>query len=58
MFVLRVWKQRNIIVFEDRKLELQNWKLSFVSNIWLQVKVFGEGCPRVLLALMEWLGPG
>ena len=35
-----VWKEKNLLAFENEVLSLQRLKYSFVCNIWSWVRVF------------------
>lgn len=50
------WNQRNNMVFENGGNAIQQWKLTFVSNLWPWVRNV-KGCfPLLIETFMEWLG--
>ncbi|KAJ9678923.1 hypothetical protein PVL29_020968 [Vitis rotundifolia] len=51
-----VWKERNMIAFDNEELSIHRLKNSFVCNLWLWTKsVVNEG-PLPLINFFDWLG--
>ena len=51
-----VWKERNIIAFENEELSIHRMKNSFVCNFWFWTKLIIDEGPLPLINLFDWLG--
>ena len=51
-----VWKERNMIAFENEDLLIQRMKYSFVCNLWSWSKLCIKVGPLPLINFFEWLG--
>ena len=51
-----VWKEKNLLAFENEVLSLQRLKYSFVCNTWSWVRVFIVLSPFSLVSFFESLG--
>ena len=51
-----VWKERNMIAFDNKELSIHRLKNSFVCNLWLWTKSVVNDGPLPLLSFFYWLG--
>ena len=51
-----MWKERNLIAFDNEELSFQILKNSFVCNLWSWSKVSIDMNPISLISFIDWLG--
>ena len=51
-----VWKERNLIVFDNEELSIQILKLVFICNLWSWFRVFVDMWLVSLVSFIDWLG--
>ena len=51
-----MWKERNLIVFDNEELSIQILKNSFLCNLWSWSRVSVDMCPVSLVSFIDWLG--
>ena len=51
-----VWKERNKLAFRGGSLDIQKFKIFFVSNLWCWARVYIGEETSSLLGFLEWLG--
>ena len=51
-----VWKERNMLAFDNAKLSVQRMKNSFVCNLWSWTRAFVNMDSRSLISFIDWLG--
>ena len=51
-----VWKERNILAFDNTKLLVQKMKNCFVCNLWSWYRMSIDVGPMSLLSFIDWLG--
>ena len=51
-----VWKERNMIAFDNEDLSMNRLKNSFVCNLWVWTKSVVNDDPLSLLSFFDWLG--
>ena len=51
-----VWKERNMIAFDNEELSMNRLKNSFVCNLWVWTKSVVNDDPLSLLSFFDWLG--
>ena len=51
-----VWKERNMIVFDNEVLSILRMKNSFVCNLFSWAKSCLDGGPCSLINFVDWLG--
>ena len=51
-----VWKERNMITFDNEELSMHRLKNSFVCNLWSWTKLVVNEGPLSLLSFFDWLG--
>ena len=50
-----VWKEKNLIAFDNEELSIQRLKNSFVCNLWSWSRVFVDMSPISLVSFIDWL---
>ena len=51
-----VWKERNLLAFDNEELLIQRLKNSFVCNLWSWFRVSVDMSPNSLVSLIDCLG--
>ena len=51
-----VWKEKNMIAFDNEELSIQRMKNSFVCNLWSWTKLFIDEGPLLLINFFDWFG--
>ena len=51
-----VWKERNLLAFDNEELSVQRLKNSFVYNLRSWSRVFVDMSPNSLVSFIHWLG--
>ena len=51
-----VWKARNKVAFEEKKLSIQRLKNSFVYFLWSKIKLFIKYGSSTLVDSIDWVG--
>ena len=51
-----VWKERNMLAFDNEELSFQKLKNSFVCNPWSLVRVPIVLSASLLVSFIDWLG--
>ena len=51
-----MWKERNLIVFDNEELSSQKLKNSFVCNLWSWFRMSVDVCHVSLVSFFDWLG--
>ena len=50
-----MWKEKNLIAFDNEELSIQRLKDSFVCNLWSWSRVFVDMSPISLVSFIDWL---
>ena len=51
-----VWKERNLLVFDNTTISIHRVKSSFVYNLWSWSRAFIDMRPISLVSFIDWLG--
>ena len=51
-----IWRERNILVFEDVTISINRMKSTFLCNLWSWVNLYSVERPRSLVDFLTWVG--
>lgn len=50
------WKQRNKVVFEEEKQNIQIWKMNMMTNLWGWAKLESGNEVGTFVHFIDWFG--
>ena len=51
-----VWRERNLIMFDNKNFSAQRMKSSFLCNLWSWSNMYMVDSPKTLVDFLTWLG--